>query len=178
MARGYQTCELCGRPIYGKAYKVVIEGAELTVCASCYLKILKDKKKAKPVKLGEGKARQITTTVRAHHKKGAARRFRAENYDIVEDYAARIREARQRLGIDRAELARRVQEREVTLGKIETGRLMPTIELARRLERVLRIKLLEPVVDEDLVEEEDKPRRRLSSALTLGDVAVLKKDEE
>jgi putative transcription factor len=175
MVKSFQTCELCGRPIYGKAYKVVVEGVELTVCASCYLKLLKDKGLAKKATNKAQSKRELPRP-----EKNAVRlrtRRKVENYDIVEDYAKRIREARERLGFTRAELARRVQEREVTLGKIETGRLMPTIDLAKRLEKVLKIKLLEPVVD---VEEEPEAtgRKPGKSVLTLGDIAVLKKDEE
>ena len=173
MTKTFQTCELCGRPIYGKAYKVIVEGVELTVCASCYLKLLKNKglaKKAREQAKPSKQAAQPSRTRRVH-------RNRTENYDVVEDYAKRIREAREKLGLSRADLARKVQEREVTLGKIETGRLMPTIDLARRLEKVLKIKLLEPVIDED-EEPPVHPSGKPKSVLTLGDIAVLKKDEE
>jgi putative transcription factor len=174
LTKTFQTCELCGRPIYGKAYKVVVEGVELTVCASCYLKLLKNKGLAKKTKEQPQSAKRTT---QSYSKTKRVRRSKTENYDIVEDYAKRIREARERLGLSRADLARKVQEREVTLGKIETGRLMPTIDLARRLERVLKIKLLEPVIDED-EEASTNPNSRPKSVLTLGDIAVLKKDEE
>ncbi len=174
MTKTFQTCELCGRPIYGKAYKVVVEGVELTVCASCYLKLLKNKGLAKKAKeQAKPSKRAVQPTSKTRHM----RRNKAENYDIVEDYARRIREAREKLGLSRADLARKVQEREVTLGKIETGRLMPTIDLARRLERVLKIKLLEPVIDDE-EESPVHPSGKPKSVLTLGDIAVLKKDEE
>ncbi|MCE4607059.1 MAG: multiprotein bridging factor aMBF1 [Desulfurococcales archaeon] len=175
MVKSFQTCELCGRPIYGKAYKVVVEGVELTVCASCYLKLLKDKGLAKKSEKDSLSKRGL---VRSKKSVGRPRpRRRAENYDVVEDYAKIIREARERLGLTRAELARKVQEREVTLGKIETGRLMPTIDLARRLERVLKVRLLEPVVDDE-EEQEIASNPSGKSVLTLGDVAVLKKKDE
>ncbi|MCE4615378.1 MAG: multiprotein bridging factor aMBF1 [Desulfurococcales archaeon] len=175
MVKSFQTCELCGRPIYGKAYKVVVEGVELTVCASCYLKLLKDKglvKKAKRNGQNKGEPARPRKSISVLNK-----RRLVENYDVVEDYARIIRDAREQAGLTRAELARRVQEREVTLGKIETGRLMPTIDLARRLERVLKIRLLEPVVDNE-EEQEITGKTPGKSVLTLGDIAVLKKDEE
>ena len=49
---------------------------------------------------------------------------------------------------------------------------MPTIDLARRLERVLGIKLLEPVVEEEYTGTE----RRRTFYLTLGDVAEIRED--
>ncbi len=183
-----QYCELCGAPIFGRKYTVEIEGVELTVCPSCYLKLVRSgkikipKKTKKPVP-GSQKTLEKKVESRKTSSSTKARRTFSYNsskipldrYEVVEDYAERIRSAREKLGLTRAELARKVQEREVTLGKIETGRLRPTLELARRLERILKIKLLEPIVDSDLELEEFEEKPRGKTALTLGDVAVLRK---
>ncbi|MCE4617007.1 MAG: multiprotein bridging factor aMBF1 [Desulfurococcales archaeon] len=186
---GLQYCELCGAPIFGRKYVVEIEGAELTVCPSCYLKLVRSGKIKIPrkTKKAEPVIRKTTPTKPGSQSHGSSSKptgkpqYRSskiplDRYEVVEDYAERIRRAREKLGLSRAELARKVQEREVTLGKIETGRLRPTLELARRLERVLKVKLLEPIVDSDLeLEELEEDRSRGKTTLTLGDVAVLRK---
>jgi len=149
---GLQYCELCGAPIFGKRYVVEIEGAELTICPACYLKLVKSgkikipKKQRKQAAAPSKQSGRAIVSTRQQGKTGKTQlhrpsRIPLDKYEVVEDYAERIRTARQQLGITRAELARRVQEREVTLGKIETGRLKPTLELARRLEKVLKIRL-------------------------------------
>ena len=89
----------------------------------------------------------------------------------MEDYADRVRRARQQLGWSQAVLARKIGEKENTVKRIESGRLMPTIDLARRLEKVLKIKLLEPVVEEEFSSE------RANTYLTLGDIVRIRGEE-
>ncbi|MCS7143330.1 MAG: multiprotein-bridging factor 1 family protein [Aigarchaeota archaeon] len=70
---------------------------------------------------------------------------RVERWDIVDEYGSRIREARERLGLTREELASRIQEKASYVKKIENGEAKPSVSLARKIERVLKIKLLEEV---------------------------------
>jgi putative transcription factor len=63
----------------------------------------------------------------------------------VPDYNAVVKKARERLGLTQEELGRRVGEKASVISKIETGRLRPSVMLARKLEHVLRIKLLESI---------------------------------
>jgi len=97
-------------------------------------------------------------------------RRREENYEVVEDYAERIREAREEMGLTREILARMVGEKESTIRRIESGKLTPSIDLAKKLERVLKITLLQPVSEglEALREEGEE------YYLTLGDVVEFK----
>jgi putative transcription factor len=62
-------------------------------------------------------------------------------------------------------------EKETVLKRVEQGRLRPSIDLARRLERALGIKLLEPVVDE----EKGKFESQEEDGITLGDVVNIRK---
>ena len=96
-----------------------------------------------------------------------------EEYEVVEDYSVRIRRARERLGWSRKVLAEKVRVSENVIRRIEDGSLMPTIDLARRLEKVLGIKLLEPVVDEYY---ESSTSKRRYEELTLGDIAEIRED--
>ena len=67
-------------------------------------------------------------------------------------------------------LAQRVMEKESVIKRIESGRLRPSIQLAKRLEKALGIKLLEPVGDEDI----DIGSPQKDFVLTLGDAANIK----
>ncbi len=93
----------------------------------------------------------------------------AERYELVQDYAIRVKKARERLGLSQKELAIRVKESERTIRRIEAGTLRPTVDLAKRLERVLGIKLLEPVV-----EEGESYQTKSEEYLTLGDIAEIR----
>ncbi len=95
-----------------------------------------------------------------------------EKYEVVPNYAEIIRRARERLGWTQRILAEKVKESERVIRRIEAGELVPTIDLARRLERILGVKLLEPVIE---VEEEDTQKHR-GFHLTLGDVAEIRED--
>ncbi len=100
----------------------------------------------------------------------------AERYEVVPDYAERVRRARERLGMSQEELAIRVKERVNVIKRIEAGTLVPTVDLARRLEKVLGVKLLEPVVEEDVGVSGGGGRRRRDFELTLGDIVEIREE--
>lgn len=74
-------------------------------------------------------------------------------------------------------LAEAVKEGENVIKRIEAGRLVPSIDLARRLEQVLGIKLLEPVVESTFESYQSFSRSRVSKELTLGDIVAIRKKE-
>ena len=187
-------CDMCGRPITGRAYRVVIEGAFMTVCQRCYSRYAGRSSPETPMRLrglpqveapapAAPPAATTTTRRRSSAERRAPRRSTAlaprrggglgavERYEVVDDYASRIRRARERLGWTQALLAAKVKVSEKVIKRIESGSLKPTIDLARRLERVLGIKLLEPVI-----EEEEEAGGREEFYLTLGDIAEIREE--
>jgi putative transcription factor len=141
-------CEICGREIPDERMckTVVIDNAVLRVCPQCYQRLMRQGRIKEVVERepARRRVRPRTTWSRAN----IPRRILEESYEVVEDYAERIRRARQRLGWTQAALAQRVREKENVIKRIEAGRLKPSIALARKLERVLGITLLEPIVEE------------------------------
>lgn len=93
-------------------------------------------------------------------------------YEVVENYAELIRSAREAVGLTRDALARTVGVRESVLRRIEAGQLVPDPSLARKLERVLGIRLLVPA---DL-ERTDFSIGGGQVDLTLGDVVEVRED--
>lgn len=163
-------CEICGRPVYDPRMcrTVIVEGVELRVCPDCYRRLVKQGKiKEAPTT----KISRKTTQTRKWTKTRISRRILEEEYEIVEDYAERIRKARQRMGWSQAVLAQKVREKENVIKRIEAGRLKPSIELARRLERVLGITLLEPIVEESPAKIEEGGE----DYYTIGDFVRFKK---
>jgi putative transcription factor len=191
-------CEMCGAPIEGRAYTIVVEGVEMVVCERCYRRYMARAAKARadePLRLrvtGPRRAepRREPAAPRASPgpsapsakpaSRPAPRRRRSgsglggvEKYEVVEDYAQRVRRARERLGLTQKELALKVRVSEKVIKRIEAGTLVPPIDLARRLERVLGVKLLEPVAEEY---EEPTGGKGEDFYLTLGDIAELRED--
>ncbi len=143
-------CEICGKR---KAVtRVLIEGAEMEVCAGCAN--LGKKVSSSPSKPTSKPLPQIRKEI-----------------DIVDGYGERIREARQKLGLSLEELARKINEKSGYLEMVEQERTLPSLKLARKLEHVLKISLITEVVQDMGME---KGKTKLPD-LTLGDVVVFEK---
>ena len=68
-----------------------------------------------------------------------------EELTLVPDYSTIVKRARERMKLTQEELGRLVGEKASVISKIETGRLRPSIALAKKLEHVLRVKLVESI---------------------------------
>ena len=156
-------CELCGAEIRGAVYKIVLEGAELLVCSRC----ARGRTVVAVLNLSQSARGQAARRVPAARKPRAPE---VEEYVVVEGYGEIVRKARESMGLTREALAAMVGEKESTIRRIEAEQLEPTLELARKLERVLRVKLLERV-GEELTRFESLGEDYYGYSLTLGDVA-------
>ncbi|MCS7099511.1 MAG: multiprotein bridging factor aMBF1 [Sulfolobales archaeon] len=163
---------MCGKPVARRDLKVIyVESVRLSICPSCYSRLVKGDV-VREIK--EEAARTRSQKASARPVKKSEERV-LEEYEVVSNYAERVKQARERLGLTQKALADMVRESENTIKRIESGRLVPTIALARKLEEVLSIKLLEPVVD---TAEARLPSPAKMKELTLGDVVSLKKREK
>ena len=68
------------------------------------------------------------------------------------------------------ELAKKINEKESRLHKIESGHFTPSLRLARKLEKFLKITLVEQVAEDTSPLEKSK-----SESLTLGDFIKVRK---
>ena len=154
-------CEVCGRKIRGKPFRVIIEGAKLTVCSRCsrHGKIIWEE--ATP-KLTLPKTRTVAPPLKIQKAKTAE---------------TKIRHAREKLGLSHEDLGKKINEKVSVLKKIESGKMTPDNKLATKLEHALKIKLLVPPSEEKIPKKQiTKPATR---ELTLGDLIQLnKKDKE
>ena len=98
-------------------------------------------------------------------------------YELVSGFGRKIKNAREKLGLRRDELARRLGISGSTLKKIETGKLKPDLALARRLEKILHIRILRKI-DVDLLEIISKVPKEESKPLTIGDVMIIEKPKK
>lgn len=166
-------CEMCGAVVEKRVSKIVfVEGAKLILCPSCYSRISK-KLTSEPLKTQQSVKSATSPSVKKSVKPRESVR---EDYEVVNDFAVRIRNAREAFGWSQKVLAEAVRESENVIKRIESGRLVPTIELARRLERVLNIKLLEPVVESGNLITNKKVN--VSDELTLGDIVNIKEKKK
>lgn len=143
-------CELCGQ---NPAVLVSeIEGTMMNVCKNCSkFGITKNKK-------------NVNLIVKEKQKSNEP------NYVFVEDYGLKLKKEREKLGLKQEEMAKRLNIRSSLLHQIESQHLKPSIDLARKLEKELRIKILEEIKD-DLNNDLDKKIsfKQKDRGLTLGD---------
>jgi len=160
-------CDVCGSPIKGEPLLVEIDEAVLALCSDCARRYVSSKE------VRFSKAEGSTTRIkRRDTRRGTTFRVNrsVDRYEIVEDYAELVKSARENLGMSREVLAKTLGIKESIIKKIEEGQLIPDIDLARRLEKILNVRLLTESENENT-----EVRRNTSKELTLGDVVVLRR---
>jgi putative transcription factor len=126
---------MCGKD--GSLVKARIEGAELDVCDDCsrFGKVIS---RPKPI---------LTKKIPERHAAIPLPKRKELLETIVPDYASKIKNAREKLGLTQEEFSKKLSERESIMQKIESGHFTPSIEQARKLEKALNIHLIENFED-------------------------------
>ena len=150
-------CDLCGTETEN-IFRTIIEETELNVCEDCvkYGKVIEKKV---PVK--EELKKQITKTIEPEKEIIQV---------IVPDFAQRIKKKRESLGLKQKDFAKKISEKESLVHNIETGSFKPSIILATKLEKFLKIKLIE-----EYEEEHKKGSKTEADGFTIGDLVKVKK---
>lgn len=139
-------CEICGREAV--LCNAIIEGAGMSVCGQCSL-------------LGR-KLIPIRPVIKVRHIQRSSEEIPE---DVVDNYAELVRKAREKLNLKQEELAKKINEKESIIHKLETSQFKPSLELARKLERFLDIVLVKKVAEEHF----DSKKIDLGT-MTLGDL--------
>jgi putative transcription factor len=166
-------CEMCGEEIRGAPKLVRVEGAELQVCMKCgkfgteVQQVRRTDLRIAPKAAGGRPApAPAGGTAPTWHKRDM---FDFMEGDVVDDYAIRIRHAREEKGLSQKDLAMQLKEKEHLIRKIENSDLIPEEDMRKKLEKALGIRL----IDSQVSEEEKKVSSKL--APTLGDLTIIRK---
>lgn len=160
-------CEVCGRQIIGTPIRAIIEGAKMTVCAKC-AKLSSGYWEPKPQPSRPRKSatyQPIQTFMKKRQRPTVP-----ETLELVENLGQIVRQGRESLGMSHEDLGRKTRERVSVLRKIESGKMVPDLSLAEKLEHALKIKLRVPAAE---------PKTQLSTpskpqGTTLGDLIQFK----
>ena len=148
-------CDMCG----SETYLVVadIEGTELNVCNKCakHGKIIK---KIEPVRKN--------SYVRKKREKPIEKEIIER---IVNNYGKLIKTAREKLDLKQDDFARKINEKTSLIHGLESEHHEPSIKVAKKIEKFLKIKL----VEEEQIEETEISTTK-SEALTIGDLIKIK----
>ncbi len=97
-----------------------------------------------------------------------------ETLEVVGDFGQRVRQAREGLGLSHEDLGRKIREKVSVIRKIESGKMVPDLVLAEKLEHTLKIKLRVPASEPNVQPVlSSKPR-----GTTLGDLIQFKVKEK
>lgn len=153
-------CDICGKD--AELYNALIEGTEMNVCMECgkfgkiIKKIREPREEPKKIKkeLPELKEMSDKEIVQV----------------IVSDYAQRIKNKREELGLKQEDFAKKISEKESVIHHIESGKFEPNINLARKIEKFLKIKLVQ---EEEVAK--DMHFKASPDQFTVGDFIKIKK---
>jgi putative transcription factor len=165
-------CEVCGRQIFGTPIRAIIEGAKLSVCSECsklgsgYWEPTPQRRAKKSLK-----RRQPTVSFSKRQQRPTV----TETLELVGDLGQRVRQARRGLELSHEDLGRKIREKVSVIRKIESGKMVPDLVLAEKLEHALKITLRVPASEPEVQPVlSSKPR-----GTTLGDLIQFKvKDKE
>jgi putative transcription factor len=165
-------CPICGGIIWGKGERVLIEGAKITVCRGCAQHGTK-------LQIKNQLVNRATYNRKEPRKKPSktGRKYQNildESEIIVSDYASRIRKARTARKLTQEQFAQKLNEKPSLLRRIEAGKVEPTIKLAKKIENVYSINLLEKNDKLEINEGKSKYMKK-SQGSSLGDIAFIKK---
>ncbi len=166
-------CEMCGDVIRGTPKLVRVEGAELQVCSKC-VKFGTEVQQVRrtgvaatrPAAQKQGRPGITVASPSAYRKRDL---FDYMEGEIVDDYAARIRHAREEKGLSQKDLAMQLKEKEHLIKKIESAALIPEDAVRRKLEKALDIRLIDTMESDT----DEKVQSRITP--TLGDLTIIRK---
>jgi putative transcription factor len=155
---------MCGAE--NRLFKAEIEGSTLNVCKYC----------AKHGKIiGNVQDKKFIEKMQKKREKEQKRLPPDRNeivQSLVEDFYKIIKKKRESLGLKQEDVAKKINEKLSLIHKIETGHFEPSINLARKIERFLKISIVEQVASSQGPIEKTK-----SDTFTLGDFIKVKKEE-
>ncbi|MEK6856662.1 MAG: multiprotein bridging factor aMBF1 [Nanoarchaeota archaeon] len=141
------SCDLCGKE--SELFVANIEGSIVHSCKNC-------------CRFGNviGKFEEFKSEIKI--KKYAEK----ENTEtLIENYSEIIRKERNRKGLKQDELAMKLNVKESIIHKIENGQMVPSLDIARKIEKFFGIKLIENIPDIKINLEHSEMK-----GFTLGDI--------
>jgi len=152
-------CELCGKETE-ELFLASVEGTEINVCTNCtgFGKVIKKIRTGTPIQ-----KKAIKPIVLEHAEPALV---------LAADFGRLIKSKREQLGLSQKDFALKINEKMSLIHNIESGHFEPGIELARKIEHFLKIKIIE-----EYKEEKENKKESRSNEFTIGDIIKIKKSD-
>ena len=130
------TCEMCGKE--GNISRVSVEGTSMAVCDSCK---------------SMGKSSEDYSSNNSHtFRKRTKTQVKDE---VVVNFSSLINSSMAKKGFTAHQLARVINIKESSLNKYLSGKIKPDIDVARKIENFLEIKIVEQVEGSEQIDTTD-----------------------
>lgn len=149
---------MCGKE--AELFKAIVEGTELSVCKGC----TRFGKVIRPIKQNFQPKPRIEKQIEIVQKEETEEM-------VIEDYANTLKQQREKKGFTQQDLAKRLNEKESLLQKVESGHVKPSLRLAKKLQNFLKVKFIEEVKTNKHVIS----KKEASGPLTIGDLITIKR---
>lgn len=177
--QNYPECPICGGIIWGKPSHIIVEGVRLTVCQSCSnlgqrtsisspSKIQSKIFYKKPIK-----RKSVATP---HIAKPSVKKDDESDLQIVSNFAAKIKKTREKYKLTQEKFALKLHEKASLIRSIENGKRIPTISLAKKIEKTYNVKLIEKKKDDE--SDYRKYIQQKKAQTTLGDMIIVRKKKK
>ena len=150
------SCELCGRESRG-CRAALVDGVKMMLCPDCL------RHHGSRVQESIRPSTNVERAVFQRKKKSTPKDiYKDMEKELVSNWSDVIKKSRKKKGLTREELGFKIEERTVTISKIENGDLRPSDKIVKKLEKELGISLFETVKEVTTVHHS-------SAGMTLGD---------
>ncbi|MEM4396446.1 MAG: multiprotein bridging factor aMBF1 [Candidatus Woesearchaeota archaeon] len=143
-------CELCGKKT-DEVFLVEVENVKLYVCKEC-------KKYGRELNQENYKKDKVVLKFNKLN-------IDEENVEIVENFAEIIKRKREEMKMTQKQFGMFLNEKETFIHKIESGEIVPPLDVVKKFEKKLGIKL---TTEKKVGNYQNKPTK--SEGLTLGDL--------
>lgn len=159
-------CEICG-VIRDSMKEVLIEGVKMKVCEKC-------ENLGTPVNRNQSRYQSFSSNKKnsgnSNDNNNSNNERNSSNYIEEEDllksnYGALIKSKREELGIKQEDLAKMISEKESLIHKMESSNIIINMAIARKIERILKIKIIEKGDSSSL-----EKVKYVDNSMTLGDL--------
>lgn len=141
-------CELCGK-VMDRYHEVIIDGVTMKVCHDCAKYGKEVTKRVVTVQVERtSQNMQRQTMIHIPSPPPPRRKASDSTEDLEEpiiDFGKVIKKRREEMGLSQEELASKLQEKKNLVAKIEREEMKPNREIARKIDRLMGIRILEKV---------------------------------
>jgi len=148
-------CDMCSGE--GLLYKVNIENSELAVCQKC-------SKFGKVIGLINYPVKEKKLVNKYEQQKTEFMNI------IIKNYSEKIKNKRETINLTQKEFAKKINEKESVIHQIESGHSEPSLSLAKKIQKYLKIRLIE-----EYEEKHDSVKHSKVQSFTIGDFIKVKK---